>query len=391
MIRKPRSLSANGAGFTLVELLVVIAIIGILVALLLPAIQAAREAARRAQCQANLKNVALAVLNYESARKILPEGMTFDETLQGSSNINVITKYGPNWIINILPYLENQATYDMFDFSVSITQPGANNRNITARGAQIPVLLCASDSFNQVKFNGGAALGDNWGRTNYAASAGRAFLYGDPTSSTTNTMAGPKSRAWSGKDTNVKSNYMSFRGVMGPNASVKLGQIVDGTSKTIMLAEIRAGITDQDARGVWALGHAGASLVAGYSSGGDANGPNYCDVNSDDIYAPGVCGSGQLCTGGGSGVAGVECMACYSNSNAVAFDQADTRSKHPGGVFVAMADGSVQWTSDDVETNGCYNQTCCTVWDYMIMSADGGAGGSLQGIRRGGLSSDMSP
>ena len=65
-------------GFTLVELLVVIAIIGILVALLLPAIQAAREAARRAQCQANMHNVALAVLNYESAKKILPKGMTFD-------------------------------------------------------------------------------------------------------------------------------------------------------------------------------------------------------------------------------------------------------------------------------------------------------------------------
>jgi prepilin-type N-terminal cleavage/methylation domain-containing protein len=63
------------AAFTLVELLVVIAIIGILVALLLPAIQAAREAARRAQCQANIHNAALAVLNYESAKKILPEGI----------------------------------------------------------------------------------------------------------------------------------------------------------------------------------------------------------------------------------------------------------------------------------------------------------------------------
>src|SRR4051812_37018702 len=65
-------------GFTLVELLVVIAIIGILVALLLPAIQAAREAARRAQCQSQMHNVALAVLNYESSKKILPPGMTFD-------------------------------------------------------------------------------------------------------------------------------------------------------------------------------------------------------------------------------------------------------------------------------------------------------------------------
>src|SRR3954454_14870330 len=93
--------------FTLVELLVVIAIIGILVALLLPAIQAAREAARRAQCEANIHNAALAVLNYESARKILPEGMTFDKGQGG--NVQSLSRYGPNWIINILPYLEGQS------------------------------------------------------------------------------------------------------------------------------------------------------------------------------------------------------------------------------------------------------------------------------------------
>src|SRR6188472_428920 len=103
------------SGFTLVELLVVIAIIGILVALLLPAIQAAREAARRAQCQANIHNAALAVLNYESARKKLPEGMTFDKANAGAANVNLITRFGPNWIINILPYIEESATRDAFD------------------------------------------------------------------------------------------------------------------------------------------------------------------------------------------------------------------------------------------------------------------------------------
>src|SRR3954452_10710317 len=77
------------AAFTLVELLVVIAIIGILVALLLPAIQAAREAARRSQCQANIHNVALAVLNYESAKKTFPKGMTFPTSQVASLS------YGP--------------------------------------------------------------------------------------------------------------------------------------------------------------------------------------------------------------------------------------------------------------------------------------------------------
>src|SRR5512145_1427301 len=81
--RTTKSLTARTA-FTLVELLVVIAIIGILVALLLPAVQAAREAARRAQCQSNLKNAALAVLNYESHHKILPIGSVFPANAAGA-------------------------------------------------------------------------------------------------------------------------------------------------------------------------------------------------------------------------------------------------------------------------------------------------------------------
>src|SRR3954471_22082501 len=89
--------------FTLVELLVVIAIIGILVALLLPAIQAAREAARRAKCQSNLHNLALAALNFESARKRLPIGFV----AQGPG---AIESWG--WGVYLLPYLEEQSIYD---------------------------------------------------------------------------------------------------------------------------------------------------------------------------------------------------------------------------------------------------------------------------------------
>src|SRR5438876_1107357 len=92
------------SAFTLVELLVVIAIIGILVALLLPAIQAAREAARRAQCQANMHNVAIACLNYESTNKKFPNAMNFDKVQSGQ--INTTTNgLGPNWIIEILPFM----------------------------------------------------------------------------------------------------------------------------------------------------------------------------------------------------------------------------------------------------------------------------------------------
>src|SRR3954469_3488637 len=93
-----------GTAFTLVELLVVIAIIGILVALLLPAIQAAREAARRTKCVNNLKNVALACLNYESSRKALPPGslLVLDPKTGGAAG----TQSGLGWQVLILPFIE---------------------------------------------------------------------------------------------------------------------------------------------------------------------------------------------------------------------------------------------------------------------------------------------
>jgi prepilin-type processing-associated H-X9-DG protein len=172
---------------------------------------------------------------------------------------------------------------------------------------------------------------------------------------------------------------------MGPNANVKLKQVTDGTTRTIMLGEIRAGITDTDGRGVWGLGHAGASLLAAYGSGGDDDGPNHVDANGDDVYGPGICVTAPTCSGtSGTGAAALEGMACYPGSD---FDQATTRSKHPGGVHLAMCDGSVQFLNDDIETNTCYSSTCCTAWDYMILSADEGQGGSKQGILRGGCQS----
>jgi prepilin-type N-terminal cleavage/methylation domain-containing protein len=365
------------AAFTLVELLVVIAIIGILVALLLPAIQAAREAARRATCQNNLHNLGIAVLNYESNNKILPEGMTFvDADGKGTpdlgGNVETMTKYGPNWIIKILPQMESQALYDGFERKAGgsgvaawtpINDPGAGNRNVDARGTVITSLLCPSDGNNQQTYQGkaGSPHGPNWGRTNYAASAGRAFIR---TGIAANPMYGPASKAWSG------DLYPCYRGVMGPNAAVTLQQIIDGTSKTIMIAEIRTGLSEQDARGTWALGHAGASLVAMYGAGGDANGPNACYANSDDVYTD-VVDTPGVCVVPNNPTTAAECMTA---SGGGLFDQATARSKHPGGIHIAMADASVQFITDDVETSGCYAD-CCSVWDQLILSADAGRGG----------------
>jgi len=126
--------------FTLVELLVVIAIFGTLVALLLPAVQAAREAAHRAQCQNNLKQVALSVLNYQSINKTLPGGVGTFGCCWGT------------WQMRVLPFLELQNMGDLYENldGNDGTGPryGAAPVNINVTSRRIPTLTCPSDTPN---------------------------------------------------------------------------------------------------------------------------------------------------------------------------------------------------------------------------------------------------
>lgn len=119
-------------GFTLVELLVVIAIIGVLIALLLPAVQTAREAARRMQCVNNLKQIGLALHNYENVKEALPFGSPYGFDERGPAG---------TWPSFILPQLELQNHYDMFDFDFAM----GHVQNRPAVLMEVPLLVCPSD------------------------------------------------------------------------------------------------------------------------------------------------------------------------------------------------------------------------------------------------------
>jgi prepilin-type N-terminal cleavage/methylation domain-containing protein len=325
-------------GFTLVELLVVITIIGILIALLLPAVQAAREAARRAQCQNNLKQLGLAVLNYESTYKIFPPSAYFR-----NANVDTDTEHWADWVILILPFIEQQGLYDSFN----LTYPISNDVNRNQRGTILSVMLCPSDGGTRRTPFSRSGEGDNWARGNYGANGSIEQLYNSG-------LNGPTSSEW------VKGYK---RGVMGCNASVSIDEIQDGTSNTILLGELRIGLFAGDRRGTWAMGASGASSLWGTSST-DEFGPNCCNTAADDL-AEGE----ELRAAVGTDVCNKQCMNVCTCPNW----QATARSRHVGGVYVCLCDGSVRFLGDYIEKASSWTITLGDfhVWERLSASADG--------------------
>ncbi len=168
MNRRHFRCAAPARAFTLVELLVVIAIIGVLVALLLPAIQAAREAARRAQCANNLKQMGLAVLNYDTAKGQFPPGSTCETTA-------IAGVYSSTWTVDILPFAEQPALYALWVQKIAgVAVDFSNAQNKRLRETFVPMYLCPTD-IEQTELKNpesGQGTGVLWAPGSYRAVSG---------------------------------------------------------------------------------------------------------------------------------------------------------------------------------------------------------------------------
>jgi prepilin-type N-terminal cleavage/methylation domain-containing protein len=339
---------AARSGFTLIELLVVIAIIAILIALLLPAVQQAREAARRTQCKNNLKQIGLALHNHMDTYGSFPPGyVCYDENSNrfktGGWQAGV-NEMGFSWLPMILPYMEAPAHWAQLsdchdDFKGAHTaNPSDHCEYYTEFGnigrKPLPFMLCPSNPQTRKLFSGISL--ESLAKGNYAASWGSGNMLSWESAAT----AGAFGCYYVNQNDIVASLGGSDDRFQQRKGSTS-GDFTDGMSNTIAVSEVIStdGFTTSssspDIRGVWMNPGMGASIFTA------ARNPNSLEpdiIPSCDTTIP----AGKKPT--------LECVENASDENVYAA----ARSYHTGGVNAILADGSVRFISENVDSVGIW-------------------------------------
>lgn len=313
-IQNPKSTIQHPRAFTLVELLVVIAIIGILIALLLPAVQSAREAARRSQCTNNLKQIGLALHNYESAQKTFPPGGL--TTITGG--------YGHSWWVRILPYIEQTAVYQRFDQNARYTgwvggdawSGNRYNREVL-RNIEFAFMFCPSSTLPPLVLTSSDHDYANIMSPTYTGISGATD---HPTAKDKNPVQSVDGR-------------LSFGGALIMHKAVRLADITDGTTNTLFVGE----------QSDWCM------TASGVKS----------DCRSD-------CWHGFCMGPGNDGWERAFNVTCVLHRlNEKSYDARGVpgncgpnrpiQSIHPGGAHVLLCDGSVRFLSENLAVQTLYD------------------------------------